>query len=142
MSKWSSAFRDSRWQKLRLEVMERDEWTCQSCGAKGEGITLNVHHAYYESGKAPWEYPKNCLVTWCDTCHENRHLQARGIALAVMRFDVDQMKNLHRAIALAGWRQFFEYDVSEISETAAMMSIEALGTQSRVSKEDAREDTP
>jgi len=73
MSKWSSAFRDSRWQKLRLEIMERDGWTCKSCGASGKGVTLNVHHAYYESGKAPWEYPADTLVTWCEDCHEKRH---------------------------------------------------------------------
>jgi hypothetical protein len=73
MSKWSAAFRDSRWQKKRLQVMDRDNWTCRSCGASGEGVTLNVHHAYYESGKAPWEYPLHTLVTWCETCHEKRH---------------------------------------------------------------------
>ena len=73
MSKWSSAFRDSRWQQKRLEIMERDKWTCRSCNASGEGVTLNVHHAYYESGKAPWEYPIQSLVTWCEQCHEVRH---------------------------------------------------------------------
>ena len=73
MSKWSSAFRDSRWQQKRLEIMERDKWTCRSCGASGEGVTLNVHHAYYESGKAPWEYPSQSLITWCEFCHTKRH---------------------------------------------------------------------
>ena len=73
MSKWSSAFRDSRWQKKRLEIMERDKWTCQSCGASGEGVTLNVHHIFYEKGKAPWEYEDEMLVTWCQECHEKRH---------------------------------------------------------------------
>jgi hypothetical protein len=73
MSKWSAAYRDSRWQKKRLEVMNRDEWTCRSCGASGDGITLNVHHSYYESGKAPWEYDSDTLVTWCENCHLNIH---------------------------------------------------------------------
>ena len=73
MSKWSAAFRDSRWQQKRLEVMDRDKWTCRSCGASGEGVTLNVHHAYYESGKAPWDYPNQTLVTWCEDCHKARH---------------------------------------------------------------------
>jgi hypothetical protein len=66
-------YRDSRWQKKRLEIMERDNWTCKSCGATGEGVTLNVHHAYYESGKMPWEYEEGMLVTWCDKCHKARH---------------------------------------------------------------------
>ena len=73
MSKWSSAFRDSRWQKLRLEVMERDTWTCQNCQASGEGVTLNVHHITYESGHAPWEYDPSDLITWCEKCHREIH---------------------------------------------------------------------
>lgn len=73
MSKWSSAFRDSRWQKKRLEIMNRDKWTCRSCGKSGENVTLNVHHAYYETGKAPWEYLNETLVTLCDKCHKERH---------------------------------------------------------------------
>jgi hypothetical protein len=88
MSKWSSAFRDSRWQKLRLEIMERDGWTCKSCGATGNGVTLNVHHAYYESGKAPWEYPTDTLVTWCEDCHGKIHEAQKRIALIIARHSV------------------------------------------------------
>jgi hypothetical protein len=87
MSKWSSAFRDSRWQKLRLEIMERDGWTCKSCGATGNGVTLNVHHAYYESGKAPWEYPTDTLVTWCEDCHTKIHKAQRQIAIMLSTHD-------------------------------------------------------
>ena len=73
MSKRSSMYRDSRWQQKRLEIMERDNWTCRSCGASGEGVTLNVHHAYYDKGKKPWEYDNHLLVTWCEKCHKVRH---------------------------------------------------------------------
>jgi len=83
MSKWSSAFRDSRWQKKRLEIMQRDGWACQSCGAKGEGVTLNVHHIYYESGKAPWEYPDDVLVTFCESCHKKLHQMVRGLTTRI-----------------------------------------------------------
>ena len=92
MSKWSSAFRDSRWQKKRLEIMERDKWTCRSCGKSGENVTLNVHHAYYEAGKAPWEYPSECLITYCEDCHIKRHelqnlimLNMTGTTLATLK---------------------------------------------------------
>lgn len=73
MSKWSSAFRDSRWQQKRLKIMERDNWTCCNCGAKGEGVTLNVHHMYYEKNKSPWEYDDETLITWCEKCHKKIH---------------------------------------------------------------------
>ena len=83
MSKWSSAFRDSRWQKKRLEVMESDGWVCRSCGANGEGVTLNVHHAYYEAGKAPWEYEDRSLVTMCEDCHKAFHRLQKILALRI-----------------------------------------------------------
>ncbi len=73
MSKWSSAFRDSRWQQMRLQVMDRDGWKCMCCGACGEGTTLNVHHSYYEKGMAPWEYDAETLHTLCQECHEAIH---------------------------------------------------------------------
>jgi hypothetical protein len=73
-TKFGDFYKDSRWQQKRLEIMERDKWTCQSCGKSGEGVTLNVHHAYYESGKKPWEYPDVLLITWCEKCHKKIHL--------------------------------------------------------------------
>ena len=32
--------RDPRWQRKRLQVLERDGWKCRSCGSMGE--TLHV----------------------------------------------------------------------------------------------------
>ncbi|MEJ8803423.1 hypothetical protein [Pontibacter sp. H249] len=34
---------------------------------------LHVHHKYYQSGLAPWEYPDDALLTLCLVCHENLH---------------------------------------------------------------------
>jgi len=85
MSKWSAAFRDSRWQKLRLEVMDRDMWSCCACG-KGEndGTVLNVHHTFYESGKAPWEYETSTLFTLCEACHKKIHEAQKKLQLDIM----------------------------------------------------------
>jgi len=82
MSKWSSAYRDSRWQRKRLAVMERDNWRCVSCGASGEGVLLNVHHGFYVPGRAPWEYQDEDLVTWCEDCHNIRHTETSNITNA------------------------------------------------------------
>jgi hypothetical protein len=60
--------KDPRWQKMRLEILSRDDWTCQSCTNKEK--TLNVHHRYYVRGNSPWEYPPESLVTLCEDCHE------------------------------------------------------------------------
>ncbi len=66
--------RDPRWQRKRLEIMQRDEFTCQYC--YDTQTTLNVHHNYYQSDREPWDYPEAALITLCENCHteetENR----------------------------------------------------------------------
>lgn len=39
---------DPRWQKIRLHILERDNWQCQNCLNKNE--TLHVHHRSYRRG--------------------------------------------------------------------------------------------
>ena len=63
--------RDPRWQRKRLEVMQRDEWSCVRCGRSD--ATLAVHHRYYENGKDPWDYEDDCYETLCSKCHEKTH---------------------------------------------------------------------
>jgi hypothetical protein len=61
--------RDPRWQRLRLEIFNRDEWKCRKCD---DGRTeLQVHHRYYQTGGVqPWEYPHDALLTLCAPCHK------------------------------------------------------------------------
>lgn len=86
---YSEKLKDPRWQKKRLEVMERDDWSCQNCF--DNMTTLSVHHIRYIPGRDPWDYPEKLLVTLCDNCHkyeyENRiihenelleHIKDRG----------------------------------------------------------------
>lgn len=60
--------RDPRWQKKRLKILERDDWTCRLCGSKEH--TLHVHHARYIRDAEPWDCPDALLVTACEVCHE------------------------------------------------------------------------
>lgn len=60
--------KDPRWQKIRLQVFERDGWKCQNCDSKDN--TLCVHHKYYIKNAEPWEYPLEALATLCLDCHE------------------------------------------------------------------------
>ena len=71
MSEYSEKFKDPRWQKKRLEILERDNWTCQICGDIKS--TLNVHHKIYFSNQSPWEYGNSLLATLCDNCHKEEH---------------------------------------------------------------------
>ena len=68
MSKsYSEKLRDPRWQKARLKILERDEWTCQFCFDSES--TLSVHHKWYIPSREPWEYPELALITLCEDCH-------------------------------------------------------------------------
>jgi hypothetical protein len=62
--------KDPRWQKKRLEILNRDEWCCISC--YNAELTLHVHHLKYDSGKMPWEYDNRFLVTLCENCHKSQ----------------------------------------------------------------------
>jgi len=68
--KYSDKLKDPRWQKKRLKILERDDWTCQCCGDKSS--TLHVHHLKYSPGN-PWDINENYLITLCEDCHENEH---------------------------------------------------------------------
>jgi hypothetical protein len=65
---YSEKLKDPRWQKMRLEVMNRDSWTCQSC--YNPGSSLNVHHLKYAISGNPWDSDPSDLITLCGNCHE------------------------------------------------------------------------
>lgn len=67
---YSEKLKDPRWQKKRLEILNRDGWKCQECS--GKDSELNVHHRSYHPGLDPWDYPVAELVTLCRSCHEIR----------------------------------------------------------------------
>jgi len=67
MKTYAEKLRDPRWQRKRLEIMERDDFACRYCRSKTE--TLNVHHRIYRKGKMPWDYEDDVFVTLCEGCH-------------------------------------------------------------------------
>jgi len=72
MSNLSSQLRDRRWQKRRLEILSRDNFTCCMCGSTDNTEQLHVHHLVYKRSLPIWEYPDNALITLCATCHTER----------------------------------------------------------------------
>jgi 5-methylcytosine-specific restriction endonuclease McrA len=71
MKTYADKLKDPRWQKKRLEIMQRDGFKCAAC--KNNENTLHVHHIRYIARKSPWEAPNRDLITLCDTCHEAWH---------------------------------------------------------------------
>jgi len=76
ISEYSEKLRDPRWQKKRLEILERDEWNCQKCFDSES--TLVVHHRRYLPSTEPWDYPDVLLVTLCENCHEDERNERPG----------------------------------------------------------------
>jgi 5-methylcytosine-specific restriction endonuclease McrA len=56
------------YRKLRIEVLERDGWRCQYCGAVDH---LQVHHIYSRSQLGD-DTDEN-LITLCADCHGGVH---------------------------------------------------------------------
>jgi len=69
---YGELLRDPRWQKRRLEIMNRAGFACEECD--DDASTLNVHHKLYRKGAMPWEYPDAELACLCENCHKRHHL--------------------------------------------------------------------
>ena len=85
MNGYSELLKRPEWQKKRLKILERDNWSCQNCFNKDN--TLNVHHKIYISTYLnPWDYPDILLITLCDNCHEKDHLLRKELEEKILRF--------------------------------------------------------
>lgn len=74
---YSEKLKDPRWQRKRLEIMERDEFQCKCCLSKKN--TLTVHHKWYIKNKDPWDYVDSCFITFCDKCHTLFHSEYEDV---------------------------------------------------------------
>ena len=59
---------------LRQQVLRRDGWRCQVCGAM---TNLEVHHKVFRSHLGP-DSEEN-LITMCTACHDRAHGNVRNI---------------------------------------------------------------
>jgi hypothetical protein len=66
---YSEKLKDPRWQRKRLDILKRDDFTCRDCGAINK--TLHVHHCHYDGGD-PWKANDDVLLTLCEDCHIRR----------------------------------------------------------------------
>lgn len=99
---YSEQLRHPKWQKRRLEIMQRDEFTCQLC--YDQESPLHVHHKHYSKGKSAWEYDDDALVTVCEACHDVLHEQGERVKQVMAKLRVDGPCCIDEAIGLvAGW---------------------------------------
>ena len=64
---YAEQLKSPHWQKKRLFIMQRDNFTCQKCG--DTETELQVHHKSYEKGKKAWDVEDSQLVCLCKNCH-------------------------------------------------------------------------
>jgi len=73
--------------------MERAGFTCEHC-LSGKA-TLHVHHKYYETDRAPWDYPIDSLECLCEECHGRAQDVQVRLKRAVGRIQLrEQMEEL------------------------------------------------
>jgi len=78
---YAEKLKDPRWQKKRIEILERDKWVCQNCGDDSTTLhvtTLHVHHTCYKAHINPWDYKEELLITLCENCHKKEHDKVNG----------------------------------------------------------------
>ena len=63
---YSEKLKHPKWQKKRLEILNRDNFTCKLCG--DSETELHVHHLKY-TGSNPENAPNEDLETLCKDCH-------------------------------------------------------------------------
>jgi hypothetical protein len=90
---YGELLRDPRWQRKRLEIMQREDFTCEFCHRTD--ATLNVHHGYYERGQMPWEYPDSSLHCLCEHCHEWLEQLMREMKRMMGRVAINDLKEVH-----------------------------------------------
>lgn len=70
---YSEKLLDPRWQKKRLKIMERDNFSCRTC--LDDKLTLHIHHLSYKEN--PWDVKDDQLITLCVDCHSlEEHLKS------------------------------------------------------------------
>jgi len=113
MGNYSEKLQDPRWQKKRLKILERDNWTCQKC--RDKEASLHVHHLKYH--KEPWEASDDDLITLCKHCHfiiENSKDHYENISITHIRFD-DGSKDLYVHLKCGFPEYLILYSYSKIS---------------------------
>lgn len=79
---YSEKLKDPRWQRKRLEVLNRDQFKCKLCD--DDKTELQIHHLKYKG--EPWDAPLYCLETLCKDCHSIKTYGSFGEIIKVVKF--------------------------------------------------------
>ena len=101
---YAEQYKNPKWQKLRLKILDRDGWACQKCF--DDESQLQVHHRRYVYGKKVWDYPIKELITLCNNCHEEEKELIKEsveelITTLKISFFANEINSLHEIISHA-----------------------------------------
>jgi len=91
-SKYVEMLKDPRWQKKRLEILSRSDFSCEWCDSKDK--TLHVHHTIYYKNAAPWEYENCVLLSLCEDCHQEWHKLKTEIDIRIALMNSDELERM------------------------------------------------
>lgn len=127
---YSDLLRHPSWQRKRLEILEREDFTCEQCGGeKGEALPLHVHHMYYERGLKPWEYPDESLRCLCETCHKEQgelDLQLERLRGRLTLLDTGVLLGFAAGLILCGLEDF-EFKPEDHAQLSGVAQATYLG---------------
>jgi hypothetical protein len=109
METYSDLLKHPKWQKKRLEIMQRDNFECQLCHDKE--TSLNVHHKKYINGKKPWEYKNDDLVTLCKHCHEVIELTKKSWTKGLFNFEKVKILSLFNEETKISFYRYDDHDI-------------------------------
>ena len=127
-TEYSQKLKHPKWQRRRLEILQRDNFTCMFCN--DSETELQIHHKKYVNGRQIWEYEDVELITLCKHCHSVVEYLKRNSE----RTEVSSSLKLYRGVdkkscviitkSTTGGVAFFEY----INDSALrVMSIGEVG---------------
>jgi len=98
---YSDKLQHPKWQRVRLKIMERDDFKCRICGRND--TLLHVHHTVYLKGHEPWEYDDNFLLTLCTPHHDDEEkLKSEDLMIVtqLLTAGVTRSEMLHLSVQL------------------------------------------
>lgn len=83
MNTYRKRLSDPRWQRKRLEIFQRDNFTCRKCNSAEK--ELHVHHVAYDNKYEIWAQPDYTYATLCFECHYNEEARLKEMPERIMK---------------------------------------------------------
>lgn len=118
MSTYSEKLKNPKWQKKRLEILQRDNFKCSKCA--DTETELQIHHLKYTGN--PWDAPNENLITVCKHCHfiledaKEKHFEIIGI----------EDGGFYKIVLLKDGIAYYSLDFSEFPEYLCVFSYNSI----------------